>query len=151
MATQSHATKHYSIREASRLTGLPSSTLRYYETIGIVHSMQRGETSKHRLYSQSDVDMLDTIACLNATGMKLEDMKTYMANASHKNTDAYEQVALLKAQQARLIEEERHIKLRMEYIGLKIKYWKAYESKREEQMHEIGIQARRLAQDLKRV
>lgn len=151
MSTHSNATGTYSIREASRLTGLPSSTLRYYETIGIVRPVQRGETSKHRVYDQSDIDMLDTIACLNATGMKLDDMKAYIANASEKNIDAYEQVALLKTQQDRLDEEERHVKLRKEYVSLKIEYWKAYERKDETQVQEIAKRARRLAEDLKKV
>lgn len=151
MSTHSNINNTYSIREASRLTGLPSSTLRYYETIGIVRPVQRGETSKHRVYSQSDIDMLDAIACLNATGMKLEDMKTYIANASSENVDAYEQVALLKAQQEKLEEEERHIKLRREYVSLKIEYWKAYERRDDKQVAGIANQARRLAKDLKKV
>ena len=148
MSTQPHT---YSIREASRLTGLPSSTLRYYESIGIVKPVQRGETSKHRVYSQSDIDILDTIACLNATGMKLEDMKTYITNASGGHVDAYEQVALLRSQLERLEEEERHIKLRREYVGIKIEYWKAYERKDGKQVEEIANRARSLAQDLKKV
>lgn len=95
--------------------------------------------------------MLDAIACLNATGMKLEDMKTYIANASSENVDAYEQVALLKAQQEKLEEEERHIKLRREYVSLKIEYWKAYERRDDKQVAGIANQARRLAKDLKKV
>lgn len=151
MSAQSNVTRTLSIRDASRLTGLPSSTLRYYETIGIVRPVQRGETSKHRAYSQSDIDMLDTIACLNATGMKLDDMKTYISNVSSGNVDPYEQVALLKAQQGRLEMEERHIKLRKEYVSLKIDYWKAYERHEEERVQTIALQARQLADDLKKV
>lgn len=148
MSTQSHT---YSIREASRLTGLPSSTLRYYESIGIVKSVERGETSKHRVYNQSDIDVLDTVACLNATGMKIDDMKKYISNASQSDVDAYEQVSLLKAQKARLDEEERHILLRREYVSLKIEYWKAYERGDKKRVQKIAAEARDLAEDLKKV
>lgn len=151
MSIQSHATHTYSIRDASRLTGLPSSTLRYYESIGIVKPVQRGETSKHRIYAQSDLDILDTIACLNATGMKLEDMKKYIANASQGSVDAYEQVALLKSQQERLDAEESHIKLRRKYVSTKIEYWKAYERKDKKQLQEIASKARELADELKKI
>jgi len=150
MSTQSHANSTYSIRDASRLTGLPSSTLRYYESIGIVKSVDRGETSKHRVYNQSDIDVLDTVACLNATGMKLEDMKKYISNASQSDVDAYDQVSLLKAQKERLDEEERHILLRREYVNLKIEYWKAYERGDKKQVKEIADQAKSLADDLKK-
>lgn len=151
MSTHSNAINTYSIREASRLTGLPSSTLRYYESIGIVKPIQRDDTSKHRVYSQSDIDILDTIACLNATGMKLEDMKAYIANASSGDVDAYEQVALLQAQQARLDEEERHIQLRRKYVRLKIEYWKAYERGDKKRVDDIANQAVLLAVELKKV
>lgn len=73
MSTQQNLTNSYSIKETSKLTGLPSSTLRYYESIGLITPVERGATSKHRIYSQRDVDILDTVACLNATGMKLEE------------------------------------------------------------------------------
>jgi DNA-binding transcriptional MerR regulator len=151
MSTQSQDANTYSIRDASRLTGLPSSTLRYYESIGIVKHVERSETSKHRVYGQKDIDVLDTVACLNATGMKLEDMKRYIANASQNDVDAYEQVALLKAQKARLDEEERHILLRREYVSLKIDYWKAYEAGDKKRVQEIAAKARSLANNLKKV
>ena len=141
----------YTIRDASRITGLPSSTLRYYESIGIVKPVQRGETSKHRIYNQGDVDILDTVACLSATGMKLDDMKSYIANVNSGNVDPYEQVALLKTQQARLDEEERNVRLRREYVKIKIEYWKAIEKKDEERVQEITRRARELAKDLKKV
>ena len=46
MSTQS--SKFYTIKEASQLSGLPSSTLRYYESIGIIQSVARGGSSAHR-------------------------------------------------------------------------------------------------------
>ena len=151
MSTQPHTTNTYSIRDASRLTGLPTSTLRYYESIGIVNTIQRGETSKHRVYGQSDIDILDTVACLNATGMKLEDMKKYISNLSDGDVDNYEQVALLKAQQKRLDEQERHLKVQKDYVALKIEYWKARESGNEARANAIAAQARTLAEELKKV
>lgn len=95
--------------------------------------------------------MLDTIACLNATGMKLDDMKAYIANGFGENADAYGQVALLRSQLEKLQEEEWHIKLRKEYVGMKIEYWKAYERKDDKRVAEIAEQARKLANDLKKV
>jgi hypothetical protein len=48
----------YSIREAAALTGLPASTLRYYESIGAMAPIRRGASSKHRVYTEEDVDLL---------------------------------------------------------------------------------------------
>ena len=49
MSTQSN--KFYTIKEASQLSGLPSSTLRYYESIGIIQSVARDGSSGHRTYT----------------------------------------------------------------------------------------------------
>ncbi|MET0928111.1 MAG: MerR family DNA-binding transcriptional regulator, partial [Aeromicrobium sp.] len=39
------AQRTYSITEAASLTGLPASTLRYYESIGVIHPIGRGATA----------------------------------------------------------------------------------------------------------
>lgn len=150
MSAQENVASHYSINEASKLTGLPSSTLRYYESIGIIKPVARDQSSKHRTYSQRDIDVLDTIACLNATGMKLDDMRTYIANLSDDATPFDDQIALLKAQQERLIEEARYVQLRRKYVDLKIEYWEAVKSGNEARAQQISAQAKQLARELKK-
>jgi DNA-binding transcriptional MerR regulator len=150
MSAQENATNHYSINETSKLTGLPASTLRYYESIGIIKPVTRDSSSKHRTYNQQDIDVLDTIACLNATGMKLDDMRTYIANLSDDVTPFDDQIALLKAQQERLMEEARYVQLRREYVELKIEYWEAVKSHDEARVQQIASRAKQLAQELKK-
>lgn len=151
MSAQENVTNHYSINEASKLTGLPSSTLRYYESIGIIQPVARDRSSKHRTYSQQDIDVLDTIACLNATGMALEDMRTYIGNATKGDIDFDKQVDLLRAQAERLKLEAEHIKLRQRYVELKIEYWEVAKRGDDERLREVSARAKQLAQDLKKV
>lgn len=150
MSAQKNITNYYSIHEASKLTGLPASTLRYYESIGIIQPVERDQSSRHRTYTQRDIDVLDTIACLNATGMKLDDMRTYVANLSEDATPFDDQIALLRSQQERLIEEARYVQLRREYVGLKIMYWEAVNSRDEARVQQISIKAKLLARELKK-
>ena len=70
----------YTIKEAAALTGLPASTLRYYESIGVIAPVERGESSKHRVFTEADLDQLMWVACLAATGMSVSDMRQYVAN-----------------------------------------------------------------------
>ena len=49
-------TQKYAIKEAAKLSGLPESTLRYYETIGLIDSISRDPSSKHRVYSEDDIN-----------------------------------------------------------------------------------------------
>jgi hypothetical protein len=50
-------------------------------------------------------------------------MKKYLQSIDINNKDYEAQIQLLKEQQKKLIEEEKSIKLRKEYVNLKIKWW----------------------------
>ena len=67
-------TTWHTIREASMISGLPESTLRYYEQIGIIAPIARDPSSGHRAYTDEDIQSLVTISCLSATGMPLDAM-----------------------------------------------------------------------------
>jgi DNA-binding transcriptional MerR regulator len=115
----------YSIKEAATLTGLPASTLRYYESIGVIAPIRRGASSKHRVYTDEDLDLLTWVSCLSATGMSVADMRRYLANGALGPAAAPEQIALLTEQQEQLEDEARSIALRQRYVALKIDYWHA--------------------------
>lgn len=144
-------TQHsYSIKEAAALTGLPASTLRYYESIGVIAPVGRGQSSKHRVYDESDLDQIMWVACLAATGMSVSDMKVYVANGQLGPGAAGEQIALLTAQQERLAEESKHLALRQQYVQLKVAYWRAVAAGDADRMELLGREARGLADELKR-
>ena len=140
----------YSIKDAAVLTGLPASTLRYYESIGVITPISRGASSKHRVYDDNDLDQLTWIACLAATGMSVADMKQYVANRALGPAAADDQVALLVEQQQRLAREAEHLALRQQYVGLKIAYWQAVAAGEDDRAATVGDEARALADDLKR-
>ncbi|HET7326386.1 MAG TPA: MerR family transcriptional regulator [Nocardioidaceae bacterium] len=140
----------YSIREAATLTGLPASTLRYYETIGVIAPISRGASSKHRVYDEADLDQLMWIACLAATGMSVGDMRQYVANGQLGPAAAGEQIGLLAAQERRLALEAEHIALRQRYVRLKIDYWHAVDAGDTERADLLASEARALADALKR-
>lgn len=144
-------TQHtYTIKEAAALTGLPASTLRYYESIGVIAPVSRGATSKHRVYDEDDLDQVMWVACLAATGMSVGDMKQYVANGRLGASAAREQVGLLTAQQRRLALEAEQIELRQRYVALKIDFWNATDAGDDARAELISDEARKLADDLKR-
>ncbi len=145
-------TQHeYTIKEAAALTGLPASTLRYYESIGVIAPISRGASSKHRVYDEDDLDQLMWVACLAATGMSVSDMKRYVANGQLGRSAAREQIELLAGQQRRLALEAEHIALRQRYVALKIDYWHATHAGDDARAELLAGEARKLADDLKRV
>jgi DNA-binding transcriptional MerR regulator len=143
-------TQHtYTIKEAAALTGLPASTLRYYESIGVIAPISRGASSKHRVYDEDDLDQLMWVACLAATGMSVSDMRRYVANGQLGPSAAAEQIELLVAQEQRLALEAEHIALRQRYVALKIDYWRAVKAGDTERADLVAGEARTLADALK--
>lgn len=139
----------YTIKEVSVLSGLPASTLRYYEGIGIIPAIERDSSSKQRIYSQKDVDMIDTLSCLHATGLSIDDMKKYIDNISRGKAGAQGEIELLRAQAIRLEVESQYLELRKQYVALKIQYWEALRLDDEKETARIGNEARQLSEALK--
>ena len=145
------AARHeYTIKEAAALTGLPASTLRYYESIGVIAPVGRGASSGHRLYDEDDLDQIMWVACLAATGMSVSDMRQYVANGRLGPSAAVEQVELLTQQQRRLKAEAERLVLRQRYVALKIDYWIAVAAGDDTRAELLSGEARTLADELKR-
>ena len=141
----------YTIKEAAALTGLPASTLRYYETIGVIAPVSRGASSRHRVYDESDLDQLMWVACLAATGMSVSDMRQYVANGQLGPSAATEQVELLAQQERRLAREAKQLAVRQRYVRLKMDYWQAVDADDADRSELLSKEARALADELKRV
>jgi len=143
-------TRHYSIKEAAALTGLPASTLRYYESIGVIPPVARGATSGHRVYTEAELDQLMGVACLAATGLSVSDMQQYVANNRVGPGAADEQIALLAAQRERLAVEAELLAVRRQYVEIKIAYWQAVSEGDEKTVERLGAESRALADRLTR-
>jgi DNA-binding transcriptional MerR regulator len=63
----------YSIQQVTKMTGLSSHTLRYYERISLIRTIGR-EDNGYRYYSDKDVEWLQFLIRLRETGMPIQDM-----------------------------------------------------------------------------
>ncbi|HVK28745.1 MAG TPA: MerR family transcriptional regulator [Nocardioides sp.] len=154
MTAQTHGrttARTFTIKEAAGLTGLPASTLRYYESIGVVAPVGRSASSGHRVYTEDDLDLLTWVACLNATGMSVRDMKQYVANAALGTEAAGQQVELLRAQGERLAREAELLAVRRRYVQHKVDYWQARADGDEARAADLAEQALSLADRMKSI
>lgn len=73
---QKEVAPYLTISEVSAATGLSAHTLRYYERIGLMIPVERGEGGRRR-YSITAVEWLTLLGRLRATGMSIADMKEF--------------------------------------------------------------------------
>lgn len=67
------AARTYTIGDLSRMVSLTQRTIRYYEEIGLLHSIRRIENGK-RVYTDDDLRRLKFISRLKVLGLSLAEM-----------------------------------------------------------------------------
>jgi DNA-binding transcriptional MerR regulator len=102
------------IQEVSEATGLSAHTLRYYERIGLIHPIEREESTR-RLYTEDDIGWIDFLLKLRATGMSIKEMQKYAELQRQGDITLPQRVEMLKSLrdnvEARMSELNEHLKL----------------------------------------
>ncbi len=94
---------NYSISELSKLAGVSSRTLRYYETIGLLSSTRNPE-NYYRVYGQNEVKRLQQILFYRELGVPLAKIKSILNSPSFDHESALlEHLEQLKARQEQLV------------------------------------------------
>lgn len=93
------------IQELAKQTGLAATTIRYYESIGLIPQPQRAENN-YRAYTSSDADRLRFIAAARSLGFSLDDIAEFMAA---RNDGLLPCQRVLDSLDQHLVEIDRHI------------------------------------------
>lgn len=98
----------FTIKQVSEQTGLSIPTLRYYEELGLINPINRLDNG-HRRYTEQDVNRLQLLKKLKATGMPISQMQQFTA--------LYREGAKsLPARQAMLEQHREHIQAQIELL-----------------------------------
>ena len=94
----------YTIKQMSELTGLPASTLRYYDNEGLLPSLKRNDNNV-RIFTDEDFHTLKLINCLKRSGLQLKEIKEYM-NMAKKGNDTLKGRLAIFYKRRRLLKRE---------------------------------------------
>jgi DNA-binding transcriptional MerR regulator len=95
----------YTPREAVEKTGFSLDTLRYYERIGLLDSVDRNAGGQ-RVFTDGDLQWLEILRCLRDTGMPIARMLRYAELARGGDATFTERAELLE-------EHDREIELKI--------------------------------------
>lgn len=70
----------YTISQLAKLAGIPTTTVRYYERIGLVEPEDRSQ-GNYRLYGDSSLDKIRFIRAAQGIGFTLDDTKALLADS----------------------------------------------------------------------
>ena len=110
------------IAETSELTGLRPSTLRYYERINLLDSVERG-TDGRRRYRASDLAWMAFLLRLRTTGMSIQKMLEFAELRRGGDATVRERLELLRRHQARVRKEYEAVMRSLDAIDSKIAHY----------------------------
>ncbi len=111
------------VQQVAARTGLSPHTIRYYERIGLIPSVERAANG-HRRYSTEDIGWIEFLKCLRSTGMPLAEMQRYVALQQMGELTAADRLALLEAHRDRLQTQIQQLHTFLEKIEAKIRYYR---------------------------
>jgi DNA-binding transcriptional MerR regulator len=114
----------FSIANVASLTNLTPYTLRYYERIGLVSSVNRDQGGK-RSYDENDLGWIRFLQMLRSTGMPLKQIAQFVELEKRGAHTLDERRALLRAQRLRLQEHLAEASAALQALNEKIEYYDA--------------------------
>lgn len=109
----------YTIGQVSEMTGLPISTLRYYDKEGLFPHMER--VSGMRRFGEQELETLHVIECLKASGLEIRDIRQFMQWCTEGASSYPKRRQLLERQKETL--ESQMDDLRRSLAMLQFKCW----------------------------
>ena len=111
----------YTIGQVSEMTGLPVSTLRYYDKEGLFPGMTR--VNGIRKFSEQDLEALRVIDCLKRSGLEIRDIRTFMQWCSEGPSTYAQRHALFLKQKEKVEGEIERLQRTLDMIRFKCWYY----------------------------
>lgn len=107
------------ITEVSKLFELTQDTLRYYERIGLIPSIDRNKSGV-RDYSEEDCNWIGFIKCMRSAGLPIEVLIEYVALFQQGDATIPTRKRLLLDQRRQLLERMEDMQRSLERLNHKI-------------------------------
>ncbi len=111
----------YTIGQVSEMTGLPVSTLRYYDQQGLLGQMER--VSGVRQFGERELEMLRIVECLKKSGLEIKDIRQYIDWCQEGPSTFPQRQAMFQKQREAVEEEIAHLNRVLDMLRFKCWYY----------------------------
>lgn len=111
----------YSISEVSAMFDLPISTLRYYDTQGLIPNLEKYHGI--RRFSQDNIEAIRVIECLKASGLEIRDIAAFMELSQQGNGSLQARRLLFEQRRAELSKTLARLHKQMDMVNFKCWYY----------------------------
>jgi DNA-binding transcriptional MerR regulator len=114
------------IGQVAAASGVSTHTLRYYEQAGLLRAVGRSGAG-HRLYSPADLDWLEFVMRLKATGMPVAGMQAFAALRAQGEPSVGARRQMLVAHREAVLAQIAQLQANLAAISDKIDHYEAIE------------------------
>jgi DNA-binding transcriptional MerR regulator len=119
------------IAQMAERTGLSADTLRYYEKAGLIEPVGRSAGNQRR-YAATDLDWVEFLLRLRATGMSIADMQRFARMRADGKATVADRLAVLREHRSGLDERIRALQQNADALDKKIDHYERLLSPRPE-------------------
>jgi DNA-binding transcriptional MerR regulator len=124
------------IAEVSEKCGISSDTLRYYERIGLIPTVNRNE-SGIRDYNEIDVRRVEFIKCMRSVGLPIEVLIEYFKLVQQGDQTIEARKEILIDQRAQLVAKMEEMQETLDFLDYKISVYEDAVLRREKEIIQI--------------
>ena len=114
--------KTYNIREIGQIFDVPSSTLRYYEELGILPEVKRDE-HKQRVYTDEHIDRLQAITCFKRTGLPMSKIHDFFGYAENLRDNIDKVVDMMENHEKYIVDQMEKMQQDLDHIRQKVRFY----------------------------
>ncbi|OBZ18474.1 MerR family transcriptional regulator [Bacillus sp. FJAT-27264] len=118
----------YTVKDVSEKTGITAYTLRFYEKEGVLPPIDRNNNGG-RMYTDFDIDMIETVQALRSTGLSLDEIKQYVELYNTGDSKLQERKGLLARQKSKVEDQISLLIKTLEKINYKMALIDAQENR----------------------
>lgn len=112
----------YAIGDVAKQVGVTTSTLRYYESEGLLPAVGR-TASGRRLFSQQDIEACRVIECLKRSGLTIKQIRDFMGLVAEGDATLGDRLELFRARRASMEREIQELERVRGVLEFKIWYY----------------------------
>lgn len=107
------------IKEVSEKHNITPDTLRYYERIGLIPSVERDKNG-NRIYKEEDIGWIEFIKCMRNAGVTIEGLIEYVNLYMQGDETIEARKEILKEQRKQLLLKKQEIEYTLNKLDKKI-------------------------------
>lgn len=112
----------YTSKEASEITELSTTTLRYYEMEGLIPRIVRNK-SGDREYSSEDLEWVEMIKCLRLANVHIRSIKVYVSLLQQGGITINERIQLVEEYKINMMKEMENIQNALNLVNKKLSFY----------------------------